>query len=164
MNKASLVILAAGWGLSILNGCDRIETVEDVFPTYQSAVADKNSGWLPLWVPASAKDIRRRRNIDSNELWMSFIFASSDIKQITKECEKVAIPRDIDFPRALPASWWPKELVKDARGDLNSFSVHKCRSGGSVALDIQHNVAYYWEIYPEWMYPKRKTGAGTETK
>jgi hypothetical protein len=68
------------------------ETVDSYFEGYGEASRDGmlSSGWIPQILPKSAKNINERRNIDTNETWVSSNFDPVDSARLNG-CETPVI-------------------------------------------------------------------------
>ncbi len=47
-------------------------------------------GWLPDYFPKSATNIREGHNIDTNRVWATFKYESSDLQSIEAQCKEIA--------------------------------------------------------------------------
>jgi hypothetical protein len=138
-------------------GCERMETVEQTYPTYDAATKAGAVGrdkWIPDFLPQSATDIRERHNLDTNEIWLTFQFNSQNVAaMVKKSCHQVAEDR-VSFPattRSRKISWWPKDLVDDsnaARKPEPGYTYYQCdtREGGVLAVAREKNRGFYWSV------------------
>lgn len=73
MRKATVVLLLS------LGACS--EQVEEIYPTWADAerAGAVERGWIPAWVPSSARDIRESHDLDSNRQTLLFVADPSDV-------------------------------------------------------------------------------------
>ncbi len=130
-----------------------LEDVESRYETFAQAEADGavQRGWVPDFVPESSFQLRERHNLDTNEIWLSFKFVSSELGFLRSVCPATPEPQ---WPRR-PPGWWPASL-SEKQSPPNRFFIGRCEfpitAGGSVgrrvgfiALDSEHSRAWYWE-------------------
>lgn len=136
-----LVIVAA---LSV-GGCKRLETPESSFPDVQAAVAAGavERGWVPAFLAPSAKELRERHDLDTNEVWLRYSFGEEAF--VVGACRN-ADAAHIAKPRKSAGQWWPDTLTQKtpSEGHSSSFEYYQCTNGGFIAADHQTTTAYYW--------------------
>lgn len=79
----------------------------------QAEEAISGHGWLPEFLPRSAKDIRDSHNCESNEGWSTFTFDPQDKPAFVARMtpigfEQVPYPQ---FRSTKKRSWWPQDLT-----------------------------------------------------
>lgn len=137
-------------GLAVLTNCKRMESRENSYVDYEAAMnaGEMSRGWIPAYIPKSAKEIRLKYNIDTNQVWLFFRFNSSDIGLLLHSCEE-SIQNEINYPRESP-NWWSKDLrvvsIDKNKLESSSFLFLKCTDKGSMAIDDKRNQAYYWHL------------------
>ncbi len=145
--------LAAAW---LAPACASNRTPERSFTTRADAGAAgvfDAAGIPAALVPASARQIRERRDLDRGAIWVRFDFDAGDLPPLADRCVPTGEAR-------LPGSatrgigWWPELLRGDAAAARQHFTLYACReSGGAIAFAAVHRAmptAFYW----------RDTGAG----
>ena len=132
-------------------GCERMETVETVYPNFEAAAKAKaigNGRWIPGFLPPSAADIREVHNLDTNEVWLFFRSNSTDLPAVVSLCKKVA-GREVVYPRKSPGSWWPQMLIKrheDSQQVVNAYEYYQCKEGKVMAIDRSKSEVYFWDL------------------
>lgn len=132
-------------------GCERMETVETVYPNFEAAVKAKaigNGRWLPDFLPPSAASIREVHNLDTNEVWLFFRSNSADLPTVVSLCKKVA-GREVTYPRKSPGSWWPQTLTKrheDSQQAVNAYEYYQCKERKVMVIDRGKSEVYFWDL------------------
>jgi hypothetical protein len=130
-------------------GCERMETVETVYPDFRAAVQAEAVGdakWIPAFLPTSATRIREVHNLDTNEQWLAFLFSSADLPALGGACRPVG-GKDIVFPRRAPGPWWPRELTRQAKGHelpQGRYDYYSCPTHAGMAVAGERPEAYFW--------------------
>lgn len=147
----SLLRVLAAWlvtGVLLCVGCDRIENVETTYSSFDDVIKANAIGegkWIPQFLPQSARDIREKHNLDTNEIWLTFEFGSNDLGMMLNLCKETSL-REVIRPRKSPGSWWPEMLVHSSTSEnLGRFNYYRCTDGGEMAIDFKKNQAFYWE-------------------
>jgi hypothetical protein len=146
---AVMLILVAGAGLLY-----RTENVVSKYATYADAERDRAiaRGWIPSFVPPSARAIREVHNIDSNRQWLRFELPEPDARRM------VAALSPISFHEAraraeAPPRWsgpWPSELGEYLLTPRASLTFHRDAAPATgarcvvVAWAEQPIAAYVW--------------------
>lgn len=134
----TVAVIASLW----LFGCS--ERPESHFPTREAAAELIKRGWIPEWLPASATNIYEFHDLDTNEVWLRFAYAKTDVPPFESLCYSVNRPPHM---RSAGKAWW----LKRADGERESALVtYDCSvEGGRLAVDHEALVAYYWRAdYP----------------
>lgn len=134
-----LVILVAVFAVS---GCD--ETRETYYPTYRAAVSAGaiSRGWIPGWLPKSARDIHEKHDIATNQRMLAFRFNGSERVAVGNVCEPIG-PFKAKGP-PFRVSWWPGD-VPARRLSTYRHSFYSCESGTSfLALSEKRGEGFYW--------------------
>ena len=119
--------------------------------TLADAQSSIDAGWIPDFFPSSARDIRERHDIDSNEIWISFAFDPQDLSWIDTACEPAA---SLSGPRRQPR-WWPEALSGNV-SKASTLNLYACerfipiggapkRYAGTLATEPTTGEAWYWE-------------------
>ncbi len=112
-------------------------------------------GWIPRFIPLSARDITERHNRDTNEIWMAFAKEPEDVGGIATRCEEIETAAVL-WPGRVP-DWWPSTLANDASSRDSSLSMLRCsvphkmagvrfRRVGYMAVDSAGERVWYWEL------------------
>lgn len=131
----------------ILIGCERMETTENVYQDFDAAYIAEAVGddkWIPGFLPPSAKNIREKHNLDTNEVWLSCQFSAADRNSIMKACRQIS-QHEVIYPIKSPSSWWPHALIqssKDTQSEYIIYEYYHCKNDGIIA--IHANEIYYW--------------------
>ncbi len=103
------------------------------FTTYQEALASgaMEQGWVPVWVPREATEIREVHNIDTNESALSFVLPPGNQWTPPAPCQRA---EGGEFPEpAFSRAWLPQ-----AYGDYSFF---RCPSAVKSSVPIIEAVA-----------------------
>ena len=92
---------------------------EDMVAEYENhaeAVADGSvaRGWVPEFVPETARSIRDVHNIDTNRQWMRFEVPEEDARRMISEMAHVS-PQNVSLPRRPPrwsGRWVPRSDIE----------------------------------------------------
>jgi hypothetical protein len=145
---AAAALWSASWSPGYMLG-PGAEDVHAEYPNREAVVADGAvaRGWIPEWLPASAKDIRESHNLDTNRVWLKFEYDSADRTALEAACAR-ASGSELAFPgEDARRSWWPRELTADGpQGrDGYRFFTGTVRAGTiCMALEEDRNVAWTW--------------------
>ena len=130
-------------------GCERIETVETVYPNLEAAAkagAIGDEKWIPAFLPSSATSIREVHNLDTNEEWLVFRFNTVDLATLESACKPIAGTASV-LPRKAPGTWWPQELTKHAKGreqQQGPYNYYSCKGQSGMVITRERTEAYYW--------------------
>ena len=105
----SLVITAA---TVILAGCE--ETQESTYPDLATARESGaiTRGWVPDWLPPSARNIKEAHNLDTNNGILVFNYTHTESWPIPSSCSPIS--RNDLKPPSLRRSWWPQDAPPPA--------------------------------------------------
>ena len=136
------------------------ETEERQFANQQAIVVAGaiDRGWIPDWLPLSARDIRERHRVDSPSTLVMFYFNEEDRERLEGQCEPTVRPHRRPSPSVLAGvRWWPKELVNpDRRTSDRGFRYFRCdeqeqfgdghieRRATGLAVRTDQPVAFFW--------------------
>lgn len=99
-------------------------------------------GWVPDWLPKSARGLREVHNLDTNQSMLAFRYDPSDQLAVPKSCSRVQ-PREVP-PVPFAASWWPGD-VPPSKFVTHRHAFFSCETGRAfLALSDSHGEAYYW--------------------
>lgn len=124
--------------LMLLTGCNLFgEQVSAEYRDYaemeKAEMVEK--GWVPPFIPASARNIRLLYNVDTNAVMLGFGFETSDQEAMTSACTPATA--DTIVEPTMEADWWPNNLI--SRKDV---ALYRCPDGGALAV-IEAS-GYYW--------------------
>lgn len=132
--------------------CENLETVENHYSNTESAINSGaiERGWVPVFLPPSAKDIYEQHNLDTNEVWLSFAMDADDLDMINRSCQKTG-SENVSFPRmGIDGGWWPETLTE--RGidshlqQAAEYTHYRCENGGSIAVEDGGRKVFYWHF------------------
>jgi hypothetical protein len=140
-----VVVLAAVAGCSACR-----ETFEEHYPTLREAeqAGAISRGWIPSWIPSSARDIAEIHNIDSSAQLLTFSFDVYATASFLDACAPVERTRVIQ-PRWTAAKWWPAELRGSSAAPLGRLKFFFCESPEPshryfVGIDEAAGRAFMW--------------------
>jgi hypothetical protein len=128
-----------------------VETSTNRYANYAEAMKDGafQRGWLPGNLPDSAY-----ANMDTNELLVSFKYASTDIDEFLDKCIATS---NLELPAAgrtkKVATWWPKILTDSNQEKMpDALQAYRCRNmphattamDANLVLKPQETTAWYW--------------------
>jgi hypothetical protein len=146
MHRLALLLLP----LAAIPACDRLETREAKFATYeQLATSGEPGNWVPAFLPQSATDIRVRYKIDTGDALVSFRLPSADSLELGGQCED-AESRAVSFPapRLLGTRWWPDDLTSSSSATDSAYLLFRCERDSFMAIDRSDNAGFYWRLGP----------------
>jgi len=123
-------------------GCD--ETPEVYYPGYEVAISSDAivRGWIPVWLPKSAIEIREKHNLDTNQSMLAFRFNGSEKVEVASGCERIE-PINLKEP-PFKVSWWPGD-VPASRLSTYRHSFYSCEGGKAfLALSAKLGEGFYW--------------------
>ena len=134
MLKLMLSIILIGF----ITCCERLDQMNYEFDNYeevkQSGLISK--GWIPEFLPVSSQKIREQHNLDTNDVWLSFLLLNKN----EIPCRRVESSQVI-FPRRI--KWWPTGLSRESL-DQHNFSFFHCENNAYMASDKHSNLVFYW--------------------
>jgi len=99
-------------------------------------------GWVPDWLPQSARGLREVHNLDTNQNMLAFRYDPSDQLAVPKSCSPVR-PSEVP-PIPFAASWWPSD-VPPSKFVTHRHAFFSCETGRAfLALSASEGEAYYW--------------------
>mgnify|MGYP001156635665 CR=1 FL=1 len=136
--------------LLLLSSCDRLETSEDVYASYEQLKTKNEPGnWIPRFIPPSATDIKGRHKVDTGAQLLTFYF-EGDINTFPGEYCKQTTASEIQFPKSgfLDVTWWPPDLVQGGTYGLERYKLFLCERQAFLAVTEKAGrpQAFYWCI------------------
>lgn len=139
--------------LLLLTSILALTQIEITTLTYESYdEMEKNgglqSGWFPVWLPRSVRNIQESHDIDTNESWLTFTFSEAEefYRNVChpQKKEEVILPREKNF------SPFPS-FIRDMQTKLVSatnLQFFRCDQNipGFLAINSQDNIAYFWQL------------------
>lgn len=152
--RCRMIKLLSVWiGISTaLAACDTYELafgsyVMDAAYDGMSAVRNDNAivrGWIPEFLPETARTIRERHSLDTNEGWGTFAFQALDRETFESHWRKIPsapLPRDPNrFREATKVNWWPERFG----GDFVLYAGVEDRQFW-IAVDFERKIGYFWQ-------------------
>lgn len=127
------------------------ETIERHFHDYQQLELAKAASpglgtWFPAFLPESAKDIRIKYNLDTNQAVLAFRFDSRSDLNLTDHCSKASV-NDIEYARGT-ARWWPTTMLKESPSskELAPYQIYRCGQNAFMVVETTSEAvqAYFW--------------------
>lgn len=125
------------------------ESVDSYFENYEQASRDGAiplDGWIPQFLPKSARKINERHNIDTNETWVSFSFDQADSLYLTAICSSVT-KQDVKFPRedrTKTISWWMRGASEKVSNSVPRY--FQCDEISFLVVSQIDHKAYFWRL------------------
>ena len=124
---AVLVVVGTFVGAMLL--IKRSETKDSHYQTYDQAVAagEVERGWIPAFVPRSARNIEETHDLATNYQWLSFVAPPADLQQAFVPLQRISLyeARSLGFRDSWFAPPHPFELDKTMlatpRGSIRVF-------------------------------------------
>jgi len=141
MERLSTAMLALGIAITA-NSCNERPEVSYPDRTAAEAAGAVSRGWIPEWIPKSARQIHEMHDVDTNTSILAFRFDGNEAIDLTRVCEQVSRKELPAVP--LRASWWPNDVPPS---DLATHRhvYYSCDSGEAyLAISTQQGEAYYW--------------------
>jgi hypothetical protein len=104
---AGLILLGAGYAFHV------VEHPRVNYASYADAIRDglDRRGWLPSWVPSSARDLQEVHDLDTNRQWLRFTLLPADTATILARSEPLSVHAARQTGVAAPRmTQWPMEL------------------------------------------------------
>jgi hypothetical protein len=99
-------------------------------------------GWIPDWLPPSARTLREAHDLDTNQTVLSFRYDPAERFQIPGHCAPVKAAEVRQPPFKM--SWWPKG-VPPGPFVTPSHAFFSCGNGRAfLAVASSSGEAYYW--------------------
>jgi hypothetical protein len=130
--------------LLITAACERVESV---YPDARAAISagEIERGWIPAFLPPSAKDIHVKYDLDTNEVWLRFSMDPSEVGSIENSCRRIETVEAVLPERA--GFWWPERLTEEQGSALHQsggYTHYRCENGGSIAIKRAGREVLYW--------------------
>jgi hypothetical protein len=134
--RSALLFVAA-----IVASCD--DRQEAFYPTaVEARRADAvGRGWIPGWLPKSARAIHEAHNIDTNQSMLAFSFDAGDVPNLSTSCRQIqpGALRPVPFKLV----WWPKD-VPPSDPVTHRRTYYRCDDGEYVAVAADDGQLFHW--------------------
>jgi len=80
-------------------------------------------GWIPDWLPKSARGLREVHNLDTNQSMLAFRYDPSGQLTVPNNCSQV-LPSEV-APIPFAMSWWPSD-VPPSKGGAHRHAFFMC--------------------------------------
>lgn len=135
--------------LLLIAACERLETAENVYQDAKEAISAgaMERGWIPAFLPPSAKEIIEKHNLDTNEVWLRFLMDPSELGSIENSCQRTDGTK-VTFPRRGASDWWPEALAEkglDSQRQADGYAHYSCENG-SIAVERGGYKVFYWHL------------------
>jgi hypothetical protein len=138
---ASAALLVAGVSVVCADYGRRPEASYADFAEAEKAGAMRR-GWVPAWIPRSARTIRETHDLDTKQTMLSFRYAPGEMLAVPDSC----IPVGSTELRGTPfsPSWWPRD-VPPPRFVTHRHAYFACEAGRAfLAVSPNDGEGYYW--------------------
>ena len=98
-------------------------------------------GWIPEWLPRSARDIREIHDLDTNQSMLAFSFDCADVPKLGTSCKQIG--REQLRPAPFSVAWWPND-VPPPDFVTHRHVYHHCEDGGYVAVATTGGELFRW--------------------
>lgn len=98
-------------------------------------------GWIPDWLPNSARGIHEAHDIDTNQGLVAFSFDPEDSRIPPPSCTQVQRESLEPVPFSMP--WWPNDLPPSSLV-THRHVYYRCKNDSYVALSTSDGQLYYW--------------------
>lgn len=134
-----------------LNACNEQPYRRYADATQAIAAGERDRGWLPAWMPVSARDVHLQGDLDSNAWWLRaqlFTPAADSLRALLS-------PADADSVRVRGpfrgGRWWFEGLIQHEPANDGALTAHLFRGTGApvprttfVAFDRTSDVVFVW--------------------
>ena len=97
-------------------------------------------GWVPPWLPKTARDLKEKHDLDTNSSILSFAYSEAATWTPPEECMQVG-PRQAKRA-GLSASWWPSDVPPPSTV-THRHAYFACEHGRAF-LALTSNEGLYW--------------------
>jgi len=127
--------------------------MESYYETYNDVLEDQaiERGWIPEFLPKSARNIVEEHNIETNFGFVEFSFSNGDRQIILPYFHNVTSSEIEDIKERMPSV---KEL--DIDGKIDFYVTQNSFEKGFLVVNWYQKRAVYWYI------PKRKSPRGLQ--
>jgi hypothetical protein len=118
------------------------EVREVAYPSLADAVNDGaiNRGWVPAWLPKTARDLKEKHDLDTNSSILRFEYSEPAMWTPPKDCTQIG-PREATKAR-LSSSWWPSDVPP--RSTVTHRHAYFTCGRGTAFLALTSSEGLYW--------------------
>ncbi|MDP9350456.1 MAG: hypothetical protein M3P51_02785 [Chloroflexota bacterium] len=117
------------------------------------AAGERERGWLPVWLPKSARDVHLQNDVDTNEWWLRAQVSPAAADSL----RPLLLPVDPDSVELLPPNrgsrWWFEGLIQHHPENDWALNAELFRGRGSpvprttvVAFDRSSETIFVWSV------------------
>jgi len=117
------------------------------YDTFADAVLDgaMQRGWMPAALPESARDIRERHHLDTNEVFGVFAFNDDDLGSLMDKGEFTPVPSVIAVTNEWVKDWRPaRNLAKKLTATSGIMLRARRIDGFIIVVDGDTHTGYWW--------------------
>lgn len=107
--------------VALCAGCDEHRQYSYSTRAEAEAAGEITRGWLPDWLPSSARDIKLLYAVESPQTWGAFRFAPADMDRLRQHLTPLVDAKGPQQFRGAATSWWPEFL----RGQVDAASLRQ---------------------------------------
>lgn len=143
-------IVAAATALAIF-GCGEQPYRHYAGTTEAIAAGERERGWLPAWLPASARDVHLQGDLDTNDWWLRARLWPAAADSLRRRLSPV-VPESVRVRRPRAAkSWWFEGLAQQQPANGGALNAELFRGTGEpvprttvVAFDRTSPTVFVW--------------------
>jgi hypothetical protein len=98
-------------------------------------------GWIPAWIPRSARDIREIHDLDTNRSMLALSFDPAEVPKLEPSCRQIG--RERLRPAPFRVAWWPNDVPPSAVA-THRHVYYQCQDGGYVAAHTKDGELFHW--------------------
>lgn len=124
---------------------NKLDILDSYYPDLRAAINDDMVGegkWIPGYLPSSITDIHEIHDIDTNEIWITFVINASSASQVTGVCNKVN-ESNVYRPRKIPDKWWRSVFSNPQKH--KSVDYYRCSDSCFIALSYNNDRGFFWD-------------------
>ena len=136
--------VASAWLIAIGAVVAACSERREVFYADESAARQDGAierGWIPEWLPKTARQIHEIHDLDTNRSMLAFSFSPAEAPELARQCDQVG--RDRLEPAPFATAWWPED-VPPSPVVTHRHIYYKCSGGAYVAVSPRDGEMYYW--------------------
>jgi len=97
-------------------------------------------GWVPAWLPESARELKEKHDLDTNRSILRFAYSDADTWAPRGECSQIP-PSEAKTPR-LTAPWWPTDVPPPST--VTHRDAYFTCERGAAFLAVGKGEGLYW--------------------
>ena len=121
-------------------------TCSEVMEASYSSLAEAKAqgaverGWVPAWLPESARELKEKHDLDTNSSILRFAYSGADTWAPRGECYQIR-PLEAKTP-GLTAPWWPTDVPPPSTV-THRHAYFTCERGATF-LAVGKGEGLYW--------------------